>query len=905
MKSFKKIKDLYKLDWKRIFHSKLTLLLVIALMIIPSLYAWFNIKALWDPYSNTKDVSIAVLSDDETVNLMDKDINIGDEIISNLKDNDSLGWVFVNSKDELDEGVKDGTFYAGIYMPDNFSDNLISFVKGDIKKPVIEYSVNQKINAIAPKISDKGASTLKDTITEQFIGTASETLLKVFNEIGFQLDSNIVSINKISSKIIDIDENMDTIDGYAQEIVSLNSKVPDIKNKLNKANSFINYFPEVNAMGDKLIKANDLMPQIEKSGSLILTLQEKIPEIQNAGKQINMIDEDFDSIVDTMNKAIDEAKSGIVIITDAQKVLPEVKEMTITANNMLLGIKDNISDIKNALPRISDGLESGINIVKSISSQTAKLTDALLNYIDENNINDGDKENIKLQLGSISNNLQTKSRILNSSIDLMEKLEEITNSNKLNGIINNLKKAKSLIDRLDSRVNQLIVDLDNVSVEDIKSEIKNINKEAIKINNIVNNINSKEIIQKVNATLIEVQSLLNNANNITSIIVDKNLIDRIDELMDETVGIINEVVSFMEKYEKEIPKVKEEIHSANQILNGNMDMIITGINKAADVYNNDLPEIKAKLNKASVFVKEDLPTVESDLTSTLKMANDKFPDVENALSMATNLINEDLPNIKTGIHKAANLIRSGQEDIDLKEIIKILKSDAKAESDFLANPVEIEQTDIYPIPNYGSASTPFYTALCLWVGALLLASMASTEFYLEGEDKLRYTKREQFIARLLTYYTIGLFQSLVVTLGNLFLLGVYCVSPVYHVLFSILVGFTFMTMVYVLVALMGNLGKGIAVIILVLSISGGGGNFPIEMSGPFFRAINPLLPFTYAVDLIRESVGGIYWPNAYKYILILLGFALVFLIVGTIVYPPVKKYFKKLNDKLHEGHLLH
>lgn len=112
-------------------------------------------------------------------------------------------------------------------------------------------------------------------------------------------------------------------------------------------------------------------------------------------------------------------------------------------------------------------------------------------------------------------------------------------------------------------------------------------------------------------------------------------------------------------------------------------------------------------------------------------------------------------------------------------------------------------------------------------------------------------------------------------------------------IFALIIDLAFMMMVYVLVALFDNLGKGIAIIILVLSISAGGGNFPIEMSGPFFRAINPYIPFTYAVNLLRESVGGIYWPSALKAITILISITIGFFIVGYILYPKAERIFKK------------
>ncbi|MFK5243115.1 YhgE/Pip domain-containing protein, partial [Lactococcus lactis] len=90
----------------------------------------------------------------------------GDEVLKNLKKNHQLGWKFVDSKADLDKGVKSGKYYAGIYLPKDFSKDLLSFTTGDIKKPQIVYSINEKINAIAPKITSKGASSLQSQISE-------------------------------------------------------------------------------------------------------------------------------------------------------------------------------------------------------------------------------------------------------------------------------------------------------------------------------------------------------------------------------------------------------------------------------------------------------------------------------------------------------------------------------------------------------------------------------------------------------------------------------------------------------------------------------------------------------------------------------------------------------------------
>jgi YhgE/Pip N-terminal domain len=174
--------ELFKLDLKRTLKSKPATLLMLALVILPCLYCWFNVWALWDPYSNTSGLKVAVYSADTPVEVQGQKIEIGDQLIDNLKKNHKLGWTFVNSKEELDQGVKDGSYYAGIYIPKTFSKDIISFLSGTIKKPKLVFKVNQKINAIAPKLTETGATTLQNTISSEFVGTISKTITQALNK---------------------------------------------------------------------------------------------------------------------------------------------------------------------------------------------------------------------------------------------------------------------------------------------------------------------------------------------------------------------------------------------------------------------------------------------------------------------------------------------------------------------------------------------------------------------------------------------------------------------------------------------------------------------------------------------------------------------------------------------------
>ncbi|MFK4953349.1 YhgE/Pip domain-containing protein [Lactococcus garvieae] len=903
MKHIKNTGKLFILDWKRIFKNPIAIFLVVALMFIPSLYAWFNIKALWDPYANTSQLPIAVYSDDRTEKFQDKSINIGDEVLKNLKENKQLGWKFVDSKQELDKGVKSGKYYAGIYLPEDFSKNLLSFTTGDIQKPKIVYSINEKINAIAPKITSKGASSLQSQISEEFIKTASSTLLKTFNDIGYDIDKNMVSIQKIKNTILSTNDNLDTIDQYTQQVVDLHGKMPDLKAKLAKANEFIDYLPEVDALGQKVVQLDDSMPTVKNQLAIIMTLQEKIPEIQNAGKQIAMIDNDFASVEQTMNEGIQEAKQGLTIIQQVQTALPDIRKLGNQANELASTTLDGATQLQNALPSITSSVEVTLKALQNVADSTSSIVTTIRQAIKDEQLTDEEKAKIDSLVKAYQASVPQQQEAIGNLIDFLQKAQESAGNNEFDATIKNLQDLSALLGDISTRlgkVNEFVQAGDISSIESYLSEIEAL---AQRISDISSQIikNLPDITAKVQSVLTQLIATIKNAQGL---LTKAQAID-FESLLSSTSKTVSNAITLLEKYQKEMPAIKQEVHDANIMLNGNMNTIVNAINKGASLYQNDLPVVEQKLDKAADFVKNDYPGIRKDLTETLGTVNEKMPDLEKALNQANDLIVNDWPGIKTGIRKAADAIRKGEKEVDLGEIVKLLKLDATKESDFLTQPVEVQENAIYPIANNGSASTPFYTALCLWVGAVLFSSVAVTGFHLEGKDKLLYSKREQFSARMLTFIVMGLGQALIVTLGNYFGLGVDVRNPVYSVLFALLIAITFMIMVYVLVALFGNIGKGIAIIILVLSISGGGGNYPIQVSGKFFQAINPYLPFTHAVNLLRESAGGIYWPNAWLAIIILVAVSIVFLVAGLIFFPHLEKTSKKISKMTQRSHIFH
>lgn len=890
---------------------------MLALVILPCLYCWFNVWALWDPYSNTSDLKVAVYSDDQAVELQGQKIEIGDQLISNLKKNHKLGWTFVSSKEKLDQGVKDGSYYAGIYIPKNFSKDIISFLSGNIKKPTLVFKVNQKINAIAPKLTETGATTLQNTISDEFVGTISKTITSVLNKSGGDLQHNLPMLRRLSALLITTDDNMPELQSIMDKVQKANTLVPNLNQKLQEANDMYGYLPLLNQDAQKLVNLNNFLPLADAGGIAAKDLKTKIPEIQNAGSQINEVDNDFGKISGLMTNSINQVENGISVITKVQKVMPEVQQLGKDAQSAVEKANNElIPKIQQALPVIKTTIDTGLSMIFNIATQISNSMQNISKLIDkikDDPTNQQLKEQLKTVIQNVADDatqLSTVSKQIASSLsDLQTLYNNVAQqlgkdpTTALDKPIQHLNDLSALNDTLAAKANDILDNYDSLDTTQLQAKLADLQTQADKIADGINTLKGLNIMDSVSSTISSISTFLKDAGTTLSDI-NTDIIPAVPGLLNNTKGILETALTYLQKYQKQLPAVGNEIHDANQLLNGNMSNIITGINLTNDFYNNDYPTLKKKLATATFFVQYQLPQIENELTTTLNLVNSKTPELEQALSTANDFIENDWPQLKKDIHHSASLLKKGEKNVDLDALIKLMKSDANKESDFFSNPVKLKQDNLYDVPNYGSASAPFYLALCIWVGALLLSSVFTVHFELNERQKQRYTFKQRFNGRFLTFGFLNQLQAIAAALGNLYILHAYTKEKVLLVVFCMLVSLVFISILYSLVQMFGTVGKGLGIIILVLSISGAGGNFPVVLSDGFFRFINPYLPFTYAVNLIREAVGGIYWPNATKDIIILIAFGVAFYLLGLLTTEKLKPFIHKLHKSAKKSMLV-
>ncbi|WP_050615339.1 YhgE/Pip domain-containing protein [Bacillus testis] len=896
----KKVWDIYILDWRRVFRSKAAIFLMVSLMVLPSLYAWFNIKALWDPYGNTSGIKIAVANDDQGATIStgidkEKHINIGDELVRKLMKNENLGWTFV-SKKKADEGVRNGDYYASLYVPKDFSHNLSSILTDSPEKAKIIFTINDKINAITPKIASTGANAVTKQITQEFINTVSKSLLSEFDKAGVQLEKDLPTIRRLETKLYQVRDALPEINEFGEQAKELKSRLPAIQQKADKLVSLTGYIPTINSAGQSILKVKDALPLINQAGQQVLAVQSKIPEIRNMAAKINELNNNFDTIKNTLDDGLTEANQALTVVNKTQSLLPKIQELANNSQGYVNVANDFLDSLDGSFDKISSTVKMNLQFINQIAGSVSTVADQLGNH--------AITPDQALQLLTHADSLLTQ------EVDLLARqitfVQNLANAG-INGqpIQNLLSTLTVLSDRVQSQQ-----DLVQKAIGAIKADPGRLPASLQQIQSTANQVQQDTgrivadydsvILPTIQAKLNQIKGDIANANDVVA--AAQKELPNVSNLLGNTKKTLQDAIDMLSKYQRELPALEKTLNNATVLINNNLDKVIDEVNFAASFYQNDFPAMQQQIEKGAAFVKNDLPGLTSDLTRASALISEKMPQLVDAINIASSLSQNELPEFNKTVQNAATKLNELKEKTNLEGIIHMLRRDVKSDSDFLAEPVQLKEVKDFPIANYGSASSPFYTALAIWVGALLLVSLLSVDVEMPRE---MYRPHHFYFGRGLTFLTVALIQAAIVSLGDIFLLHVDVHNKLAFFLFSLLISFVFMSIVYTLVSIFGNIGKGLAIILLVLQISSSGGNFPIEVSSEFFQRIYPFLPFTYAVKLLREGLGGVIWHNAIIYMIVLLSVAVIFILIGTALKKPLMKLVNRFTEDARKSKIFH
>lgn len=704
----KNIIHIFLKDLGGLSRNFFALIIAIGLCFIPSFYAWFNIYSNQDPYANTGNIAIAVASEDRGFQTEDgTTVNMGNAVIEQLKENDSIGWKFLDSSEEAVAGVESGDYYAAVIINERFSESMFSIFTEGLENPTITYYENEKKNAIATKITDTAVDTLKASINETFLETAASTM---FAQMG-----------ELSGKI----EQEGGVDGFREKLVEINDS-------LENYNMMIDQFLEGNrTLAGGIEKANAQIPGVEKR------IQTAEDAMKNSQTQLDTTDATLATFSQNVEKTLSDIEASL------NRIAKDIDE----------------ADLSNSAKKTVESIE-----------QTGKDVRALIEQL----------------------------TLLHSTISELEQKKELAEAQQLD-------------------------------VSDILAQIEKLKEAAAQI---------EDILKKIE--------------------------------LEQGAGAIGDATKTVEEHVKQaLATCRQTVESMRNIYT---NQLVPGVSGILDTASQVLVNVTNLLNNLNHTL-GDMETIFNGTQDMVDSTDESFRQIQSLLKSS-----------QAKIQDAIDRLDAAEEDEKMGIIVNLLGGNAESYGKFFAQPVQVETQEVYPIRNYGSAVAPFYTTLAIWVGALVLVALIKVRA--TGEDLEKPKRHELFLGRYLIFFLLGQVQTLIIVLGNIFWLHCQVENPFLFWFASAITSFTFTLLIYALTLSFGDIGKAIAVVLVVIQIAGSGGTYPIEILPEFFRKVYIFFPFPYAINAMRETVGGMYGGAYEKYLAELLIFAAVALLVGLLIRIP-------------------
>ncbi len=572
-----------------------------------------------------------------------------------------------------------------------------------------------------------------------------------------------------------------------------------------------------------------------------------------------------DTAVSTLQQSIDAQFVDVVIRTVFEQTNNVSGE--IETNNKIKEFTDKLTAVNNNLITYETTIESLISANKELTTSVGKAQDEI--------------DSLK---GQVDTGIDDVTGVQNGISTTRTSLSDFN------------AKVKESVAQIESSLDKVASDLKNTTVtddarkmaDDMIQTMKDVNtlkKEALKLEAAIKGIKlpsdyDKETQDALNA----IGSVIGNADDIREVINGLGITDAADKV---TSRIEAELAKKTDSIEDVVRTCKDYASNMRNMFTNSLmpqiDGILANTEQILATVNTLLESINTTL--------ENTGTIFDGMVSTIGSTNQSLEQMQVIIQ-----------GVSEKLKSVTELFNGTTEDERVQALRKLMSGDPDTYGEFFSEPVKIDTVEVYPIANYGSAMTPFYTVLALWVGALLLTALVKVK----AEPKnLQGVKLHQlYFGRYLLFFVLGQIQALVVVLGDIYLLHCQILDKGLFWFTASLTSFVFTLLVYSLTLSFGDIGKAVAVVIMVIQIAGSGGTFPIELLPSVYRNIYIFFPFPYAINAMRETIGGMYGNMYVKSLLQLMIFAAVALVLGLVIRKPFIKWNHFVEKRMEDTKMM-
>ena len=798
-----------KQEWKNILKNHWIQIVLVALILIPSIYTVVFLGSMWDPYGNSGDLPVAVVNKDKAVEYNDKKLDVGDQLVKKLKDNDSLDFHFVNSK-EANKGLKNGDYYMVITIPSNFSKNATTLLDKNPKKMVLNYTTNPGTNYVASKMDDSAIAKIKAEVSASVTKTYAETIFTSIGTMSNGFAEASDGTQQLSDGMTQLEDGNKTISDNLKVLASSSLTFKDGTNTLTQG---------LKSYTDGVVTVNNGIYQL-KDG--VGTLGSATPTL---AKGIN----DLNTGAQTLSKGVNDYTAGVSqALAGANQLVANNEALTSGAIKLGQGAKDLVAgnqQVVNGLATVSASLQSSLSednqkdLNKAVSANDSlKTISGVLTQLLEN---DAAKPYAIAWMKTpmpeaVYNNLVADKPELAAA-------KEVLLNYSYNGFVNEVTSGnKEAISKLSSGLTELNTAVNGGTLSDgTKTEglLKGSKSVQAGLNNVSASLNGGTYIND-NGTTTEIKAE-------------------------------NALVSGIQTYTAGVSQVNaglEKIASNNETLTNGASALADG----TSTLNSNVPALTQGITALSNGVDQ-----LANGTSTLVSNNSTLMNGANQLASGAGQISDGAGQLAAGSDTLGEGIESAADGVNtLNDALKSGAEESKIDStdkttDMVATPVETSHKEISKVENNGHAMAPYMMSVGLYVTCLAFALMYPIRHGIKkAENAWKY-----WASKATVMYTVSTLAAIVMVTALRLINGFEPVNLGLTYLLAILVSAAFMSLVMLLSLTTGFIGDFLLLVFMIINLGGSAGTYPLDTGPAIYKAIHKFVPYTYSVDGFRKTIS--------------------------------------------------
>lgn len=911
-----------KNELKALWDNKLLLVVLLVIMLIPSIYAGLFLASMWDPYGELEYLPVAVVDHDQPVEYNDKELAIGKNLTDSLKDNDAMAFSIVDDE-TAEEGLKNGTYYMIVTIPENFSANATTLTEDEPKQMMLEYQTNPGKNYIAMKMSESALKEIDKNITEEITHTYAESVFDSIQEIGDGFGDAVDGARKMidgEDQLRDGNQEItDNLDVLATSTLTFKEGSDTFSKGLST------YFSGVKTLDKGIHKLQKGTDQIaDEAGSGADTLAE-------GAKKLN------DSL-GTYTEGVASAKSGSDELTANSTALNEGLASVSAGTDSL---KSGSTQILNGLKQMRTSLDGSLTKENVTQIQTAA---ASLPVLDENiqKLNaavngDGKSSGIDMSgmtqvLTGVGGNIQSAGADIQSSANTMQasavKVREayaavsaVVSSENLTAVekktlqtamaalydsdnetgdataYGNIMRSLGGISSAGDQLTAAGSVLTSAAGSDLSGQVEQLKSSVSQLA-----AASKQLLPASGTTLT---SLLKGMQSVQTGLIQTKEADGASGLiegmtsLDEGITALQTGINGEKGLKAGLTAYTNGVSSLNTglaTLTGYNESIQEGMNTlatGADTFATGLHSGVSKLTKGAAELQNGSDKLVSNQPKLSKGAG-KLSDGAIQIADGAGKLRDGSKELGGGLsdlHKGTMELKSALQD-GKEEIRDSAATDATL--DMFANPVGTEGSEITTVKNNGHAMAAYMMTVGLWVGCLAFCLMYTLSSY-TGELKSGIA---WWGSKAVILYPLAILMSGILVIALHIFNGFSPESMGRTFLVAMVTAVAFMSIMYFFNLLLGKIGSFLMLIFMVLQLAGSAGTYPVEISGSLVAAIHKYVPFTYTVDAFRSAISG--GESIAKELSLLLILALVFSGLTVAVFEVRARRIRKSQFYIYE-----